>query len=77
MSLKMEYYSEFNVTQNRLSLQVKCHSKWNDTQSGTSRKRGFHSRWNVPQNELSLKIKKKSPKLECHSNLDVLKLEYH
>ena len=32
MSLKNEFQSKWNVTQNGMSLQIECHSKWNVTQ---------------------------------------------
>ena len=49
LSLKMEYDSKWNVTQNGMSLQIKCHTKWNVTQVEF---------WKVIQNGISLKTKK-------------------
>ena len=31
MSLKIEYQSQWNVTQNEMSHKLECHSKWSDT----------------------------------------------
>ena len=47
MSLKMQFHSKWDVTQNRLSLKKECHSKLNVTQHRTSLK------WNATQNAKS------------------------
>ena len=44
MSLKIECYSKWNVTQNGMSLKLKCQSKLNVTQNGMSLKIECHSK---------------------------------
>ena len=43
MSLKIEYHSKRNVTQNGTSLKMDCHFKWNVTQNRMSLKMCYHS----------------------------------
>ena len=59
ISLKLEYHSKWNVTQNRMSPKSECPSTCNVTQNGMSLKMEFHSKWNYTQNGMS-------PKMECH-----------
>ena len=44
MSLKMQWHSKFNVTQEGMSqkLKIDCHSKWNATQKAKSHKMECH-----------------------------------
>ena len=45
MSLKIEYHSKWNFTQNRMSLKMECHLKWNVNQI-----------WKITKSGMSLKI---------------------
>ena len=76
MSIKIEWYSKWNVTQNGMSLKKnsqkirmspkiefhlkKCHSKLNVNKNGMSLQIECHSKFNVTQSGMSLKM-------ECHS----------
>ena len=61
MSLKIEFNSKWDVTQNGMSLKMECHSKV------LSLKMEFHSKWNVTKNGMSLKM-------ECHSKWNVAQI---
>ena len=47
MSLKIEFHSKQNVTQNEMSLKMQYHSKRNVIKNGVSLKKECHSKWNV------------------------------
>ena len=84
MSLKLEYHSKWNVTQNGISLKMECHSKFNITQNPMSLKFKCHSIWYVSQIGMWLNLEchsnwnvtqiEMSLKLECHSNLNVTQI---
>ena len=49
MSIQIECHSNWNVTQNGISLKMECHPKLNVNKIGMSVKLECHSNWNVTE----------------------------
>ena len=61
MSLKIEWHSKWNDTQDGISIKMECQLKWNVTPNGMLLKKRMYfkiefAKWIVTQNETSLKM---------------------